>query len=160
MEKMELLAINENLKIGVPMGFLVMDDEEREALAKGQTAPAWCMADEDRHLLVSSSWKSIPKWASIVLGTKDMAKNMRKRYGESANDAGYKLGSLRKFNIGKETAYGYPFTYVAEGINMCGDSIVVKKGNTYYFFHSYYRESLKNIYEPMLEEIYSSICIE
>ncbi len=113
-----------------------------------------------RHMLISASWKDIPKWASLLLGTKDMAKNMRKRYGESASDAGYIMGDLRKFEIGSEKAYGYPFSYVAEGINMCGDSVVVKKKNTYYFFHTYYREALKDEYASVLEDIYRSIRFE
>lgn len=32
--------------------------------------------------------------------------------------------------IGGEKAYGFPYSYVAEGIDMCGDSIVVTSSPT------------------------------
>jgi len=153
-------ALNNEMKFPLPEGFRVMDDAERNAISKGQKAPAWVMVNDEKHFMFSVSWKEIPKMASLILNTKDMAKNMRKRYGEAAEGAGYTFGDMRKIKIGNETAYGYPYSYVAEGIPMCGDSIVIKKGKTCYFFHTYYREAMKEENEPLLEDIYSSIRFE
>lgn len=153
-------VVNEEMRIPLPEGFHVMSDEERIALSKGQNAPAWVMSNEEKHLLFSVSWKAIPAIASMLLGPKDMVKNMKKRYGEAAADKGYTFGDIEKLTIGGEKAYGYPFSYTAEGIEMCGDSFVIKRGKQYYFFHTYYREELKEESEKLLEEIYGSICFE
>ena len=150
-------VLNDEMRIPIPEGFYVMSDEERNSISKGQTAPNWVMADEDKHILFSVSWKVIPKIASFLLSTKDMAKSMKKRYGEAAEGAGYNFGEIRKIMIGGEKAYGYPFSYEAEGVAMCGDSIVVKKGKTCYFFHTYYREAMKEENEKLLEELYGTI---
>ena len=153
-------VVNEEMRIPLPDGFHVMTDEERNAISKGQKAPAWVMADEEKHFMFSVSWKDIPSFASFLLGTKDIAKNMMKRYRDAAEGAGYTFGEIRKFMIGGEKAYGYPFNYETEGIAMCGDSIVIKKGKTCYFFHTYYREATKEESEKLLEEIYGSISFE
>lgn len=153
-------VLNDEMRVPLPEGFHVMSDEERNSISKGQKAPDWVMADEERHILFSASWKAIPAFASFLLGAKDMAKNMKKRYGEAAESAGYTFGEIRKIMIGGEKAYGYPFSYEAEGVAMCGDSIVVKKGKNYYFFHTYYREAMKEESEKLLEELYGSISFE
>ena len=150
-------VVNEELRIPLPDGFYVMGDEERNSSSKGQTAPAWVMKNEERHFMFTVSWKAVPALASFLLGPKDMAKNMMKRYGDAAEGAGYSFGELRKIIIGGEKAYGFPYSYVAEGIDMCGDSIVIKKKKTFYFFHTFYREEMKEESEKLLEEIYSSI---
>ena len=153
-------VLNDEMRIPLPEGFYVMSDEERNSISKGQTAPEWVMADKERHILFSVSWKKLPSLASLMLGSKDMAKNMKKRYGEVAEGAGYTFGEIRQIMIGGEKAYGYPFGYETEGVAMCGDSIVVKRGKTCYFFHTYYREAMKEESEKLLEELYESISFE
>ena len=149
--------VNEEMMIPLPEGFHVNDDEEKRALAKGQKAPAWVMSDPDRHIVFSVSWKGDSKLASVLVSAKDMAKMMRKKFGQAAADAGYTFGELRKFNVGGAKACGYPFSYVVDDVAMCGDSAVVKKGKNFYFFHTYYREALKEEDEAILEEIYNGI---
>ncbi len=153
----EKISVNGEMFVPVPDGFHVMDDDEKNALSKGQVGPAWAMTDPERHIIVSISWKDVSKLAAVLLNARDLAKNMRKKYGAAAESAGYVFGDIRGFNIGGEKASGYPFTYAVDGITMCGDSAVIKKGETFYFFHTYYCEAMKEEDEPVLEEIYESI---
>ena len=153
-------VVNGAMSIPLPEGFHVMDDEERNSISKGQKAPEWVMANEDKHFMFTVSWKEIPALASFLLGPKDVAKSMKKRYGEAAEGAGYTFGEIRNLTIGGQKAFGYPFSYEAEGVAMCGDSIVIKKGKTCYFCHTYYREAMKEESEKLLEELYSEIIFE
>ena len=50
---------NDDMRIPLPEGFHVMSDEERNAISKGQTLPAWAMADEEKHVMFTVSWKDI-----------------------------------------------------------------------------------------------------
>ena len=158
--EMTSTVINGEMRIPLPEGFHVMSDEEIISISKGQTAPAWVMKNNDTHFMFSVSWKAIPALAAFLMGAKDMAKTMHKRFGAAAGDAGYTIGEIREIMIGGVKAYGYPYSFVADGIAMCGDSIVVKKKKTYYFFHTYYREEMKEENEALLEEIYSEINFE
>ena len=42
-------VLNDDMRVPLPEGFHVMSDEEKKAISKGQTAPEWVMADEERH---------------------------------------------------------------------------------------------------------------
>ena len=52
-------VVNGAMSIPLPEGFHVMDDEERNSISKGQKAPEWVMANEDKHFMFTVSWKEI-----------------------------------------------------------------------------------------------------
>ena len=140
-----------------PDGFHVMEEEETRQLKFLGNGEGICLSDPDRHMMVSIGWKQIWGIVSLLLGTKDLAKDMEKRIRQPMKQYGYRKGESLKKKIGKKEAMGFSYEYSVQGTGMTGESYVVKDGKEIYYLHVYMRTGLKSgsypVWEGMLESI-------
>ena len=115
-----------------------------------------CAEDPDRHVLISVGWKAIGALTSLLFSSGSVAKTSEAQVARSRRQYGYKRGGFGKRSIGGLEADNFSFTYTAQEIAMAGESCVLKKDKTLYFFHIYGREENKAADLPMWESFISS----
>ena len=53
------VTLNNTLQVFYPDGFHVMDEAERSKLKSLGGGPVECLSDPERHILISTGWKSV-----------------------------------------------------------------------------------------------------
>ena len=91
---MNTILLNDELMLQVPDGFQELTREEVEGMNAVGAPPQWCARDPERHMILAAAWKK-SSFASLLLTTKDLAKNMEKALSRQMVPYGYQLsGSL------------------------------------------------------------------
>lgn len=147
---------NDTLTISCPEGFHVLDEAERGKLNFIQDGPGGGISDPDRHILISTGWKPFGGLSAMLLGIKDVAKNMEGRVRKPMQNYGYRLDGFVSGNVGNEKAEGFCYEYEAGGVGMYAESWVVKYKKVLYFLHFYARRELKDESLEIWNEILSS----
>ena len=138
------IAMNDTLKVFYPEGFHVMDESERSRLTAIAEGPMECLSDPERHSMITIGYKQIGALTGMLLSAKDAAKSAESYVRKALKANNYRtIGFLTK-KAGGETAEGYSFEYEAEGIPMCGETYVVKRGKAFYYLHFYTRTAYKD----------------
>lgn len=140
-----------------PDGFHIMDEEESGSLKFLGEGERICLSDPERHMLVCIGWKQVGSIVSHLIGTKNLAKDMEQRVRRPMKQFGYRMGGFSKKKLGGKEALGFSYEYTAQGIDMTGESYVIKIGKEIYSFHVYIRTELKSecfsVWEKMLQNI-------
>lgn len=136
------VTLNNTLQVFYPDGFHVMDEAERSKL-KSLGGPVECLSDPERHILISTGWKSVGRLVGMLFGAKDAAKSAEAQVRKAMKGNGYRSNGFFTKEVGGEEARGYCYEYEAEGMVMYGETCVVKRGKELYFLHFYTRTAVK-----------------
>ena len=138
------ITLNDTLKIYYPEGFHVMDESERSSFKSLGGGPIDCLSDPERHIVISTGWKSIGRLLGMMFGAKDSAKSAEAQVRRAMKPYNYRLNGFFAKEVGGEKAEGYCFEYDAQGVHMYGETCVVKRGKELYFLHLYTRIGSKD----------------
>ena len=152
----QTITFNNKLTLSFPDTFHVMSGEDREALTFLAEGPGDCLSDPDRHMIISIGWKALGSFSSLLLSTKDVAKNMESRLKEPMRSYSFRVTDSAGKNVGREKAEGFSYEYNASGTDMYGESFVVKYEKVLYYLHFYTREKLKNENMKVWSELLAS----
>lgn len=147
------MMLNNELQLSFPDGFRVMDEAELAGLKMIAEGPGCCVKDDSRHMVISVSWKKPGAFAGLLLSVNDLAASMEKYIRKGNAPFGYRLDEFRDITIGGHSARGIRYRYSVQGIEMLGESYVLKSGKQLYYFHLYTRSSLPDnlkIWESIL----------
>ncbi len=154
---MNTISINREWKLSYPDGFHIMEDAERRRLNFIGGAGSVCLSDPERHIVVSAGEKQINGFSALVLSGKDLAKNMEKQINKPMEPYGYHLEGFFTRQVGGKSAEGFRYTYMAQGIDMLGESYVVKNGKQLLYLHLYARDAQRDeslaVWNEMLRSI-------
>ena len=73
------VTLNNTLQVFYPDGFHVMDEAECSKLKSLGGGPVECLSDPERHILISTGWKSVGRLVGMLFGAKDAAERVPKR---------------------------------------------------------------------------------
>lgn len=138
------LTLNGHLTLSWPDGFHVMDEAERKKLTFYGDGPSEAISDPDRHIIVCIGWKPLGGFTGMLLGTRDVARDMEKKLSRPMQAYGWRSGGALTKAVGGEKAEGFCCEYEAQGIGMYGESYTIKRGKTLYYLHFYARKALKS----------------
>ena len=153
---MGTVLLNKELNLICPESFEVMTPEDLRKHKFFEEAPGFCIKDEDRHIMISVSWRQANPFVAMLAGSADIAKNMEARIRKPMGKFGYHLEGFMTREIGGKTADGYRYTYKVQGIGMMGESLSVKSGSNFYYIHSYLRQELREQSLRVLDGIFES----
>ena len=136
--------LNGALELHCPEGFHEMDATERQGLRFVEAGPAVCLTDPERHMIVSVGWKKPGLLARLMLNDGDLARAMEGNIARAMKPYGYRREDCPDQSVGGRASKGVRYTYTAQGIDMCGESRVVRAGDTLYYFNFYTRAALRN----------------
>ena len=152
---MNTVLLNDELALQVPEGFQELTREEVEGMSTVGAPPQWCARDSERHMILAAAWKK-SSFASLMLTTKDLAKNMEKALSGQMVPYGYQLqGSLTQ-DLGGIEARGILYAYEAQGIGMACEALTLKKGKQFYYLYCYMRQELLEESLQTLRQILAS----
>lgn len=154
---MEKVNVYENIYVGCPEGFHVLDEEEKKGYNSPAPGPGIIMKDDERHMVVSIGVQKLNGFSGAILSQKDISRNMEKSIAKSMSPYGYELAANVERKAGNDTAYGMAYEYTAQEIEMYAESLAVKKGKTVVYYHLYSRKAFKDENLAVWEEILGSV---
>ncbi len=137
------LKITDELHMEYPDTFHVMDEKEKESLNSMTGDDFVGLSDPDSHIIVAVGYKTIPGFSAMLLSAKDIARNMEKQLSKPMRLFSYARGRFKDTEIGGIDASGFDYSYEVQGIVMLGESYVVKKNKTIFYFNMYTRDNMK-----------------
>ncbi len=140
---MSNLMINDELHMVYPDSFHVMDEKEKESLNTLTGDDFVGISDPEAHMMVTVGYKANTGFAAKLLSAKDIAKNMEKQISKPMMIYSYARGRFNEIQIGGIDASGFDYSYEVQGIVMFGESYVIKKDKTVYYFSMYSRDNMK-----------------
>ena len=138
------VSLNNTLRVFYPDGFHVLDENERSKFKSLGGGPVECLSDPERHILISTGWKSLGMLTGMLFGAKDAAESAEAQVRKAMKANGYRSNGFLTEEIGGEESSGYCYEYEAEGMVMYGETCVVKRGKELYFLHFYTRVAMKD----------------
>ena len=142
------------LNLSFPEGFREMNDAELTDFKAHKTSRAFYLADPGRHVVVSGGWtKSV--FVALLADEEEAAKKAERNIRGPMRAYGYQLEGFSKSEIGGKSASGYRYHYTSRGIEMTGETFVVKNNKVLYYLNLYARtefleESLK-VWQDILD---------
>ncbi|MBR0462605.1 MAG: hypothetical protein IJJ00_07830 [Erysipelotrichaceae bacterium] len=149
--------INDELEIVYPEGFHEMNETEKKEHNITDKNGSFCLSDEERHIIITVFWKNAGGLISALVKPHDAVVNMEKAVSGQMQKFGYKFDEFIVREAGDKTADGYRYDYKVDGLEMSGESFIVKNSRTFYYIHSYYRTALKEESLKVLDEIFGSL---
>ena len=151
------LEITDKLHMAYPDTFHVMDEKEKEGFNSLTDDDYVGLSDPESHIIVAVGYKTIPGFSAMLLSSKDIAKNMEKQLSKPMMAYSFARGRFKELEIGGMKANGFDYSYEVQGIVMLGETYVIKKDKTVYFFNMYTRDNMKtknlSTWENMLKEV-------
>ena len=149
-------VLNQELRITYDETFHELTEEEIAKMNFLSDKPQLCLSDPERHILITAGHRQINGFSAMMLNVKDIAKKSQEQVRGAMKNLGYTEEQIREVNIGGRKAEGFRFGYTADGIEMSGETIVLKSGRTLYYINCYYRTALKADSEPAIRQILES----
>ena len=154
---MNTVELNNDLCFSYPEGFQQMSREDLGRHKFIEEAPGFCVHDEERHIMISVSWRQANPFVAMLVGSAEVSRNMEAKVRKPMSKFGYKLEEFITREVGGKTADGYRYTYNVKGTGMIGESLSVKAGSNFYYIHSYFREELRKESLKVLDEIFGNV---
>ena len=137
-----MVKLDDKLTLSFPDGFHVMDDAEKSGMQFYGGNPGKCLSNPECHVMISIGRKSIGGLSALLINTKDAAKRMEARIRKPMQAYGYRLNGFAAKNVGGEQAEGFGYEYESQGIDMYGESCVIRHDRTLYYLNFYARREL------------------
>ncbi len=155
----ELLLLGE-VRLTVPPGFHLMTESERSRMNMASDGEWAGLSDPKRHMIVTFGHMKLGLAPSLLLSGGDLTKHMEKRIRKPMEEYGYTRERFTERTAAGLQAYGFRYTYKAQGTAMLGESCVAKSGRTVYTFHLYVREALRDEGLALWDELLNNARIE
>ncbi len=153
---MSELKITDELNMTYPDSFHVMGEKERANLNSMTGDDFVGLSDPEANMIVTVGYKANVGFAAKLLSAKDMAKNMEKQIAKPMMIYSYARGRFKETQIGGISGYGFDYSYEVQGLVMIGESYVVKRDKSVYYFNMYSRDNMKtknlSTWEDMLKQ--------
>ena len=134
------IIINGQLKITLPDGFHVLDEEELKRFFIDDHAEKWAAQDKNAHVLVAVYWRKLNFFTNLLADERSILKGAQAKIQKGLAAADYKRGEYYDDVICGKKACSFDYSYVMEGIAHSAKATVVKGKNNcyvvYYFTHT------------------------
>ena len=137
------MILNKELKLPVPEGFHVMDEEEVSRLRLLEEGPFVGLSDPERHMMITVGWKQLGSLTALMVNAGDVARHTEKTIRRAMVQMGYHCEGFRERQIAGAGAAGFRYKYNAQNTDMVAESLVVKLNKTVYYFHVYARAAVR-----------------
>ena len=137
------ITINDRLSMSCPEDMQILSPEEKRELDFLEVGPGECLRNQEKHILISISWKQLRGLGGSILATGDIAGGSEKQIRKAMTQYGYHMDGRISRRIGDINADGFEYTYTADGVEMFGETLVTKDRRTVYYVHFYSRQEGK-----------------
>ena len=107
--------------------------------------------------MVSVGWKKIGVFAGLILNTGDVAKRLESSIRNAMKPFHYRAEEKVELCPGGKKAEGIRYVYDAQGVEMTGESCVLKVNKTLYYFNFYTRKALQEENRKVWEDLLQSM---
>lgn len=153
------ISIENRVYMDCPEGFRELTEEEKEKMNLAPGGKGMCISDPVRHIVISVVWTQISGLSSFLLGRREISWNMARQIEKKMKQFSYVWLDDVKRTIDGQLARGVDYDYVVNGINMTGESLVIKSEDNLYYFHMYARKVRREESLEVFEEILDNVAI-
>ena len=93
------MILNNELKLPVPEGFHVMDEEEVSRLRLLEEGPFAGLSDPERHMMITVGWKRLGSLTALMVNAGDVARHTEKTIHRAMAQMGYHCEGFRERQI-------------------------------------------------------------
>ena len=154
---MQKALLNDELSVGIPFGFHVMDHGEEIRVFKEEAADRWAIWDTSRHIIVSVMWHVSNKFLVKFANTKDLVKRVEKQARKAYHANGYQAGEPYETQVCGEQASAISYEYEMQGVGQVSEVLVFKHGACCYTVYYYARKSAAKKSRKVFQEILDSM---
>ncbi len=153
------ISIENRVYMDCPEGFRELTEEEKEKMNLAPGGKGMCISDPVRHIVISVVWTQISGLSSFLLGRREISWNMARQIEKKMKQFSYVWLDDVKRTIDGQLARGVDYDYVVNGINMTGESLVIKSEDNLYYFHMYARKVRREESLEVFTEILDNVAI-
>ncbi len=153
------ISIENRVYMDCPEGFRELTEEEKEKMNLAPGGNGMCISDPVRHIVISVVWTQISGLSSFLLGRREVSWNMARQIEKKMKQFSYVWLDDVKRTIDGQLARGVDYDYVVNGINMTGESLVIKSEDNLYYFHMYARKVRREESLEVFTEILDNVAI-
>ena len=150
------MKLNEELDLVIPEGFHALSEAELSNMQMIERGEGAAFSDPERHMLVSIGWKKAGMLTSLFLNLTDLGNLTAKNIASAMSSFRYQEEERRTDSLDGCAAEGVRYTYLAQGVEMTGESFALRHGKTLYYLHCYSRTALWTENRKVWEEIIRS----
>lgn len=150
-----MITINNELELSIPEDFREMSADEKAGLQMSSHGESICLKAPERHMVISIGWKKNGLLSKLLNGG-DFVSELDSCYRKSMKPFGYRRTDDISREIDGVRADGIRYEYQAQGIDMTGESMGLKKDNELYYLHVYYRTEFSDNCRAVWKEILDS----
>lgn len=147
-------VLNGELTLQVPDGFHTMTEKDMEGMRYAKGAPNWCVKDPERHIIISMSWKK-SLLGAFLMKPKEVVRYLESAIRTQMLPFGYQNKGAVTEDVGGVEAQGFLYFYDAEGIEMAGVTLSLKRNKQFYYIYCYMRRELMDESLQLLRQIFT-----
>ena len=149
-------VFNAELCMELPEGFSMLDEEVKRRMGVSSRDSVEMASDPDRHMLISVGWRSL-NLAARLNGVSDLMKAVEKGISKDMKPFGYEFIKSEAMELDGEKAECLSYEYTADGTEMHGETVVIKRNKLMYNIHLYARKELLKESLELWKEILDGI---
>lgn len=153
------ITLDKRLYMDCPEGFRRLSEEELQKMNLNAGGKGLCISDSTRHIVITVTWTQVNALSSWLLGTRETAGSMERQIAKRMKPFSYYWIDNLKRDIDGQVARGFNYDYVVNGINMTGQSLVVKNEENLFYFHMYARKARREESLRVFNEILDGVVI-
>jgi hypothetical protein len=153
------ISLDKRLYMDCPDGFRRLTEEELQKMNLVAGGKGLCISDPNRHIVITVTWTQGNVLTSWLMGTREAAGSMARHIGKSMKKFNYVWLDDVKRTVDGQTARGIDYEYVVNGINMTGESLVIKMEENIFYFHMYARKARRAESLAVFHEILDGVAI-
>lgn len=147
---------NAELCFTFPDGFSKLDEEVKRRMGISGNDQVEMFSDPERHMLINVGWRPM-NLAGRLNTVKDMMKSVEAGISKQMQPYGYRYVTESALEVDGVKAEVMEYEYTAEGIDMFGETVVIKANKIMYNIHLYARKELKETSLETWHEILDSV---
>ena len=157
---MQTALLNDELSVGIPIGFHVMDREEEMRVFQDLTDDRWAIWDTHRHIIISIMWHVSNKFLVRFASTKDLIQRVEKKASKAYRANGYQAGEPYETQVCGTDGHAIRYEYEIGGVAQVSEVHIFKHEASCYTVYYYARKDAERKSRKVFQQVLDSMRLQ
>ena len=154
---MQTALLNDELSVGIPNGFHVMDHGEEIRVFQEHTEDRWAIWDTQRRIIISVMWHVSNKFLVRFASTKDLIQRVEKKARKAYAASGYQAGEPYETQVCGTQAHAIRYEYEIGGVAQVSEVLIFKHETSCYTVYYYARKNAERKSRKVFQQVLDSM---
>lgn len=154
---MQTALLNDELSVGIPNGFHVMDREEELRVFADNMADRWAIWDTHRRIIISVMWHVSNRFLVRFASTKDLIQRVEKKARKAYQANGYQAGEPYETQVCGTDAHAIRYEYEMGGVAQVSEVLIFKHEASCYTVYYYARKDAATKSRKVFQQVLDSM---